>query len=152
MSQEDQFLSSFKPAAQLFKKHVEAGNAIRILTHNDADGISSGGIISVVALREGCPFRVSSEKKLDEKLIDSLVEENPDLTIFCDFGSGYIDLISEKMNSDIIILDHHLPQEKTKDNIIHVNPMLHGIDGARNIAASGICYLFAKEVNTKTLT
>ena len=107
--------------------------------------------MSVVALREGCPFRVSSEKKLDEKLVDSLVEENPALTVFCDFGSGYVDLISEKMSSDIIILDHHLPQETTQDNIIHVNPMLHGIDGARNIAASGICYLFAKEVNTKNI-
>ena len=151
MSQEDQFLSSFKSAAQLFKKHVEAGNTICIITHNDADGISSGGIMSVVALREGCPFRVSSEKKLDEKLVDSLVEENPALTVFCDFGSGYVDLISEKMSSDIIILDHHLPQETTQDNIIHVNPMLHGIDGARNIAASGICYLFAKEVNTRNI-
>ena len=107
--------------------------------------------MSVVALREGCPFRVSSEKKLDEKLVDSLVEENPALTVFCDFGSGYVDLISEKMSSDIIILDHHLPQETTQDNIIHVNPMLHGIDGARNIAASGICYLFAKEVNTRNI-
>lgn len=151
MSQEDHFLSSFKPATQLFKKHTEAGNTIRILTHNDADGISSGGIISIVALREGSPFRVSSEKKLDEKLVETLVEENPDLTVFCDFGSGYVDLLSEKMRSDVIILDHHLPQETKSDNIVHVNPLLHGIDGARNIAASGICYLFAKEVNPQNI-
>jgi len=151
MSQEDHFLSSFKPATQLFKKHTESGNAIRIITHNDADGLSSGGIISIVAQREGSPFRTSSEKKLDEKLVETLVEENPALTVFCDFGSGYINLLSEKMRSDVIVLDHHLPQETKSDNIIHVNPMLQGIDGARNIAASGICYLFAKEINPKNI-
>lgn len=147
MSGEDAFVSSFKPAVELFLKHVEMDGVIRIVTHNDADGLASGGILSVVAYRMGAAFRTSSEKKLDEKLVKSLSEENPSLIVFSDFGSGYTDLIAENLSQDVIILDHHLPTEYEADNIVHVNPMLHGIDGARMIAASGICYLFAREVD-----
>jgi len=147
MSDEDAFFSSFKPAVELFHRHVETGGRIRIVTHNDADGLASGGILSVVAHRMGAAFRTSSEKKLDEKLVRSLAEENPSLVVFSDFGSGYTDLIAENLSMDVIILDHHLPAEREADNIVHVNPMLHGIDGARDLAASGICYLFAREVD-----
>jgi len=147
MSGEDAFVSSFKPAVELFLKHVEMDGRIRIVTHNDADGLASGGILSVVAHRMGAAFRTSSEKKLDEKLVKSLAEENPSLIVFSDFGSGYTDLIAENLSQDVIILDHHLPTEYEAGNIVHVNPMLHGIDGARMIAASGICYLFAREVD-----
>ena len=79
MSSEDAFISSFKPAVELFLKHVEQGGRIRIVTHNDADGLASGGILSVVAHRKGAAFRTSSEKKLDEKLLQSLADENPSL-------------------------------------------------------------------------
>ncbi len=147
MSSEDAFISSLKPAVELFIKHVEMGSRIRIVTHNDADGLASGGILSVVAHRKGAAFRTSSEKKLDEKLVRSLAEENPSLIVFSDFGSGYTDLIAENLSQDVIILDHHLPAGHEADNLVHVNPMLHGIDGAREIAASGICYLFAREVD-----
>jgi single-stranded-DNA-specific exonuclease len=147
MSGEDAFVSSFKPAVELFRRHVEQGGRIRIVTHNDADGLASGGILSVVAHRVGAAFRTSSEKKLDEKLVRSLAEESPSLIIFSDFGSGYTDLLAENLSMDVIILDHHLPAGRGAGNIVHVNPMLHGIDGARMIAASGICYLFAREVD-----
>ncbi|MCW4050018.1 MAG: DHH family phosphoesterase [Candidatus Bathyarchaeota archaeon] len=151
MSRVDNFLNSFKPAVELFIKHVEDGGKIRIVTHNDSDGLSSGGILCVAAARKGAKFRASSEKKLDDKLIHSLAEEKPDLTIFSDLGSGYLDLISKHIKGDVIVMDHHLPQDYEAENIIHLNPMLHGIDGARDIAASGICYLFAKELDEKNL-
>ena len=147
MSGEEAFFSSLKPAVKLLRRHVETGGRIRIVTHNDADGLASGGILSVVAHRLGAAFRTSSEKKLDEKLVRSLAEENPSLIVFSDFGSGYTDLIAESLSMDVIILDHHLPAERVADNIVHVNPMLHGVDGARDIAASGVCYLFAREVD-----
>ncbi len=147
MSGEDDFFSSFKPAVELFHRHAEMGGSIRIVTHNDADGLASGGILSVVAHRMGAAFRTSSEKKLDEKLVRSLADENPSLIVFSDFGSGYTGLIAENLGMDVIILDHHLPAEREADNIVHVNPILHGIDGSREIAASGICYLFAKKVD-----
>lgn len=143
----DKFFNSIIPAAELFTRHVENDSFIRLVTHNDADGLSSGGILSACAVRMGARFRISSEKKLDEKLIASLVEEDPDLIVFSDFGSGYLDVISESLKKDIIILDHHMPVEHEAENITHVSPMIHEIDGAREIAASGVCYFFAKALD-----
>ncbi len=147
----DTFFNSIIPAANLFTDHVEKGNYIRLVTHNDADGLSSGGILAACAYKMGARFKISSEKKLDEKLIARLVEENPDLIVFSDFGSGYLDIISESLKQDIIILDHHMHMEHEAENIIHVSPMLHDIDGAREIAASGVCYFFAKALDSENV-
>ena len=147
MSNLDNFFTSIIPASNLFANHVGKGSYIRLVTHNDADGLSSGGILAACAYKMGARFKISSEKKLDEKLIKKLVDENPDLIVFSDFGSGYLDVISESLKQDIIILDHHLPQEIQVENIFHVNPMLHDIDGAREVAASGVCYFFAKALD-----
>jgi RecJ-like exonuclease len=147
MSNLDNFFNSIIPASNLFTSHVEKGNYIRLVTHNDADGLSSGGILAACAHKMGARFKISSEKKLDDKLITRLVEENPDLIVFSDFGSGYLDVISESLKQDIIILDHHMPLDIEAENIIHVSPMLHDIDGAREVAASGVCYFFAKALD-----
>ena len=146
MPRED-FFNSFNQAVSIFNKHVENGSFIRLVTHNDADGLSSGGILAITALRMGARFKISSEKKLDDKLIARLVEEKPDLVIFSDFGSGYLDLLAESLKQDVIVLDHHLPMDYQAENITHINPMLHKIDGARDIAASGVSYFLAKAID-----
>jgi RecJ-like exonuclease len=143
----DDFLKVFQPALDLFRNHIEKGNKIRIITHNDADGLASGGILSVAAHRSGGIFWTSCEKRLDDKLIFRLGEENFDLLVFSDFGSGYLDIISENLKKDVVVFDHHLSIEGDYPEIIHVNPMLSGIDGAREISSAGICYLFSKELS-----
>jgi RecJ-like exonuclease len=144
---EEDFFNSFQQAVSLFNKHIEQGSFIRLVTHNDADGLSSGGIMASVAIRRKARFKISSEKKLDDKLITRLVEEKPDLVIFSDFGSGYLDIIAESLKQDVIVLDHHLPMDFSAENIVHINPMLYDIDGAREVAASGVCYFFAKAID-----
>ncbi len=94
---EQDFFKSLLPAVSVIQKHIERGSFIRLVTHNDADGLSSGGILAILALRKKARFKISSEKKLDEKLVARLKEEHPDLVIFSDFGSGYLDIISENL-------------------------------------------------------
>lgn len=151
MAGRDGFLQSLRPAVDLFLEHAKKGGAIRIVTHNDADGLSSGGIMGVAAYRAGACFRVSSEKKLDERLVEAVRDENPALVVFTDFGSGYLDIIAGGLTQPVIVLDHHMCKDVEAPNVVHVNPMLHGIDGARDIAASGISYLFAKAMNPKNV-
>jgi RecJ-like exonuclease len=148
---EQGFFNSFQEANSLFNKHAQNDSFIRLVTHNDADGLSSGGILALVTLRMNARFKISSEKKLDYKLIARLKEENSDLIIFSDFGSGYLDLIAKSLKRDIIILDHHLPMELDANNIVHINPMLYNIDGAKEIAASGISYFLAKYIDPKNV-
>lgn len=149
MSGADGFHHSIGEAVSVFQTHASNGDLIRIVSHNDADGISSGGILTAVAHRLGANFHTSIVKKLDDKTIKSLAEEKAPLIVFSDFGSGYLDELREQLDTDIIILDHHMPQETKHPGVTHVNPMLHGIDGSREISAAGVCYLFAKQLNPR---
>ncbi len=147
-----EFLSSFKPAADLFSLHTNRGAVIRVLTHNDADGVASGGIISNVAKRAGAPFKTTVEKRLDEQILRGVAEEKPSLVVLTDFGSGYLDMVGKALPGlDVIILDHHMPLGDAPARVVQVNPLLHGIDGSRDIAASGVCYLFAKELDPRNV-
>jgi RecJ-like exonuclease len=147
-----EFLSSFKPAADLFNSHASEGAIIRILTHNDADGVASGGILSNTARRAGTPFKTTVEKRLDEQILSGVAEEKPSLVVLTDFGSGYLDIVGKMLpDLDVIILDHHLPMGTQPGRVVQVNPLLHDIDGSRDIAASGVSYLFAKELNPKNI-
>lgn len=127
-----------KKAANLISKHDFA----RVYTHHDADGISAGAVIARALLRIEKEFQLTFLKGLND-----FESENEDLQIFVDMGSGYGELISN-INGDIIILDHHKPvgDIKPKRNLAHVNPHLVGIDGTTEVSASGIAYLFAKEL------
>ena len=120
MPKEDDFFQSFQPAIDLFKRHVEDRNNIRIITHNDADGLASGGILTVAAIRQGAVFQTSSEKKLNDKLISELARENSKLIVFSDFSSGYLDVLSESLTQDLLIFDHHLPRGEEIPNIVHM--------------------------------
>jgi len=127
---------------------VEDGDPIRIVTHNDADGVAAGGLLSQTVRRLGSHFRTTCEKRVDEKLVKSIASESPPLVIFSDMGGGYLDLFKEHLTqSDVIVLDHHLPVEAEDPSIFHVNPLLHGLDGARGVSGAGVSYLFAKAVD-----
>jgi RecJ-like exonuclease len=70
------------------------------------------------------------------------------LVIFTDLGSGYVDLLTQKLaDYKIAILDHHQIIGKESDNFVHVNPHLYGIDGAREISGAGVAYFVAKAID-----
>jgi len=49
----------------------------------------------------------------------------------------------------VIILDHHQPflEDFEDEEIVHVNPMLSGFDGAEEISASGVTYFVARALD-----
>jgi RecJ-like exonuclease len=146
------FTLSFKPAIELIKKNIDEKKLIRIVTHTDSDGLASGGILSRMVHRLGARWKTSCINSIDENSLIQLKKEKNPLILFSDFGSGYLKIIDEKLpHSEVVILDHHLPEEHQSDNIIQINPMLHNIDGSREIAASGVCYMFAKETDERNI-
>ncbi len=66
-----------------------------------------------------------------------------------DFGSGYLDLLNQKIpNVKVVILDHHQINSKVvNSNFTQVNPHMFGIDGATDVSGSGVAYFAAKAVN-----
>ncbi|MFN3383770.1 MAG: DHHA1 domain-containing protein [Archaeoglobaceae archaeon] len=127
-----------KKASSLVSKHKFA----RIYTHYDADGIAGGAIVAKALLRADKDFQISFLKGLND-----FEPENDELLIFVDMGSGYSEKISS-LNSDVIILDHHKPdgEIKPKKALVHMNPHLSGIDGTYEVSASGVAYIFAREL------
>ena len=140
-------LESIRLAAQMLKTHVDEGSLIRFVTHNDADGLCSGGILALAAHRLGARFKISGEKRLDEELVGRVEGEDPDLVVFSDFGSGYLELLSQ-LSKPTLVLDHHMAHGDKPPNVTHVNPLDHGVDGAREISASGVAYMVARELDT----
>ncbi len=116
---------------------------IRILSHYDPDGITAAAIVSKMVKRQGLHFRVTLSKKLDDKKIKNLKESTPEnqLIILTDMGSSRVSQLDE-FPQKVIVVDHHQP-EAEGENIIHVNPHLFGIDGAREASASTFAFSLA---------
>jgi single-stranded-DNA-specific exonuclease len=132
MSPEERFLASIEEAVKLYRKHVERGDPVRIVSHSDADGIAAGGILSLTAFRSGVPFKTTCEVRLDDEILKGISEEGFPLVIFSDIGSSYLDMVGRHLSSsDVIILDHHPPIEVEEGGVVHINPVLHGLDGSR---------------------
>jgi RecJ-like exonuclease len=86
---------------------------------------------------------------VDEKIISEVTADKPQLVILTDFGSGYLDLLNQKIpNNKIVILDHHqINGAATNPNFTMLNPHVYGIDGAADVSGSGVAYFAAKAVN-----
>jgi RecJ-like exonuclease len=76
-----------------------------------------------------------------DKGLKRISEEENELVIFTDMGSGQIETI-EKMKSQSIIIDHHQPiKNKTNDNVLQINCNHFGING--NYEACGATLTFS---------
>ncbi len=139
-------------AANLILGHIKKGNIIHLSSHIDADGLTAAGIMGKALLRAGGKFRLRLERWMDEKVAERIAKENAALTIFTDMGSGYLDLLEEKITErEVIILDHHQPVAELPPGFVQVNPHIHGIDGTRDISGSGVSYLTAKAMDKRNI-
>jgi single-stranded-DNA-specific exonuclease len=108
---------------------------IRVVSHYDADGITSAGILCTALYRKGYDFHATLMRNPFTKGLERLNAEHNDLIIFSDMGSASIEMI-EQMDSPCIILDHHQGlKEKTVDSVLQINANLCGIDGTYEASA-----------------
>jgi len=143
------FLGSAEEAAKTILETVRQDGLIHVFSHLDADGVAAAGIIGKALFRLEARFRIRITQWIEDKIVGEIVSDKPQLVIFTDLGSGYIDLLNQKLPGfKIAILDHHQIIGKESDNFAHVNPHMHGIDGARDISGSGVAYFVAKALDT----
>ncbi len=137
----------------LVKKAKMAGDAIaaqsgeiRIVSHYDADGISSAAIMVKAMLRAGKRFHLSLVKQLSDNVIMSLAEEKRSFIVFLDLGSGHIESIKSHLpGSDVVIIDHHQQQgELEGSRILQINPLDFGVED--DISGSGVTYIVARSL------
>jgi len=149
----ENFLASVPQAAKIIRETVEKDGFIHVFSHLDADGIAAAGIIGKTLFRLDARFRIRVTQWIDEKIIGEIISDKPQLVILTDFGSGYLDLLNEKVpDFKVLILDHHqITGNADNDNFVHINPHLHGIDGATDVSGSGVAYFAAKAVSPENI-
>lgn len=115
--------------------------------HNDADGLSSLGVIAGGLLELGAKFVVKSVFRLEE-FIETIENHGRKLIILTDMGGGSINELKRSFeHAKLIIIDHHQPDTAAApEEWIHVNPHLFGIDGESEISAAGVAYLVMRNV------
>ncbi|MCH7661932.1 MAG: DHH family phosphoesterase, partial [Euryarchaeota archaeon] len=118
---------------------------VLLVSHIDADGLTSAGIAASALTRAEISFETTFAKQLDADELEGVAATDFDTVLFTDFGSGQLDLITEhEERGDFtpIICDHHQPAEaETK---FHCNPLLEGINGASELSGAGTTYLLAR--------
>lgn len=140
------FLRSVSEAAITITETVEEDGFIHVFSHLDADGIAAAGIVGKALTRLDARFRIRITHWVDDKLISEVLAERPQLAIFMDLGSGYVSSL-KCTPLKAVILDHHQVNGDQAMELVHVNPHLYGIDGARDFSCSGVAYLVAKEMD-----
>ncbi|NIM47339.1 MAG: hypothetical protein GTN40_04255 [Candidatus Aenigmarchaeota archaeon] len=134
-----------KQFTDLINKAIEKINStnslIQIVSDLDCDGIAAASIMASALIQSNKNFQISFVNRINDEIIETLKERNPELAIFTDMGSGYLDLISE-LDFNIIVLDHHQIEGSKSENVIHINPEEVDLE----FSGAGTTYLLVKEM------
>ncbi|MDR2719503.1 MAG: DHH family phosphoesterase [Nitrososphaerota archaeon] len=152
-TQIDSFLLAADKAAKMILETVQQDGFIDCFSHLDADGVAAAGIISKALYRLDARYRVRVMQWVDDKIINDITADKSHLVILTDFGSGYLQLLNEKIpDTKIAIMDHHQITTKIDNpNFAQVNPHEHDINGATDVSGSGVTYFVAKALNPKNV-
>ncbi len=136
-------------AVKLFRD-TNTDKPIRLISHLDADGISSAGIIVKAMKRENKRYVLTIVPQLLPEFIETIAKEDYELYIFSDLGSGILPIINNYLGEKkVIILDHHeIPININNPSIVVVNPQLFNAS-YETVSGAGVSYLFAKMLNEK---
>jgi single-stranded-DNA-specific exonuclease len=120
-------------------------DSVLLVSHIDADGLTSAAVATQALARAGITFEVAFEKQLDDAAIRSIAATDYETVLFTDFGSGQLETIAAHESAGEftpVICDHHQPAAVNTD--LHLNPLLFDIDGAAELSGAGTTYVLAR--------
>jgi RecJ-like exonuclease len=148
----DAFFNRAKELADVLKENVQSDAHIIAISHNDADGLSSASIIGATLIRAKARFTVRIVEELRDDIVAEIAATKPDMAIFTDIGSGYLELLNSKLDAKTcLVLDHHPAEGEVPSKILQLNPHEYGIDGARLVSAAGVSYFVARQVSKQNV-
>lgn len=119
---------------------------VRIVHHDDADGICSAVILSQTFKRKGYDTELICIEKVHPAIVKLIHDDKEgEVIIYTDLAGLTGDVISE-INQDknvVLILDHHPAKAVESDTVLVTGPELIGISGDVVISASTLSYLLA---------
>ncbi len=135
---DDGFLERARDCAE-FLRDTES---LLLISHIDADGLTSAGVASLALDRAGVDHETRFSKQLDDEDLDEIEADGYETVLFTDFGSGILDEIVGRSFTPVVA-DHHQPSE-TGDCDYHLNPLLFDIDGSSELSGAGTAYVLAR--------
>lgn len=132
----------------------DAKGTVLCVSHIDADGLTSAGIIGKALHRANIQYQIRGVRQLELPIISELsMMKNIKNIIFSDLGGGQIEGINKYLiDRNILILDHHPVITPPKsESIINVSPFTYNYDGAHQVSGSGISYFFAKTMDSRNI-
>ncbi len=150
-------MNPLEDAVAAVAARIRDAKDVYIVSHIDADGMSSGSIAYRTVRRLGLRPEVDFIKQLDDFVIERLCKEVPEGTLvwFTDLGSGQLDRLR---GIDCVVTDHHQPASTEVSgalleggSFVQANPHLAGVDGAQEISGAGMAYLTARAVDKVNL-
>jgi len=129
-----------------FSSMLKDEDDVLIVSHHDADGVTSCAIMYKLFKELGINFDFATIKQLESGTLSDinklLKEKNLGTVVFTDMGSGQIDMIESEISvNNFYIIDHHAP---LREHAHQLNPHFFGFDGGKDVSGSGMCYFVSK--------
>jgi single-stranded-DNA-specific exonuclease len=144
--------SALKPFCERLRTVVESGKEISIVTHLDADGITSGSIIGTALARMGAKCSIRTVSDMTLSIIERMRSEDHEFYVITDLGGGMAASFRKALGDRWMIIDHHqIPDEEivTDDSGQVLNAWKYGIDGGIEVPAGGMAYMVASTLDRK---
>ena len=142
MTDEDESLVQLEKLGEQAASAILEFDTIRLISHNDADGLSAAGIMCTALHRRQILFHATIVSQFDHSIVEMIEKTSQEAVILCDMGSGQAELSSNLKNA--IIIDHHKPTGTLEH--MHFNPHLVGINGSNQFSASCGAYMVARHM------
>ena len=136
-------IGAMERAIQELKQWPE--KTVQVFHHNDADGLTSGAILTRALERQGYEVRRFCLEKPYPAVLKKVYEQEGKILIFADFAGRIAPMLSDlnQGRNLTLILDHHVAEASTDPRVHNLDPDLFGLKGDRDISGSTTCYLFA---------
>lgn len=154
------FLRDLEGAVEHFIDYSHKNyNNIILISHNDADGISSLQLIQNLLhkINLSNDYFIYNRSLSWKPFLNGILPRhtsNKTALIFTDVGSNLDDLIPiiDKREEYFYILDHHEVEssicfEELPENLLFINPTVYGFDGLADIAGSTLTHMFATTID-----
>jgi single-stranded-DNA-specific exonuclease len=148
----DRLTDALKHFCEKVRSTVEGGNEVAIITHLDADGITSGSIMAMALRRMGARFSLRTVSDLNSSVVEKMKVDARDFYVITDLGGGWASHLRKALGDKWVIIDHHEITEEeilTDDGGQILNPWKFGIDGGREVSAGGMAYMVASALDFK---
>lgn len=152
MGDSSRLFSALRPFCEKIHSIVEAGSEIAIVTHIDADGLTSGSIMATALARMGAKCTVRTVSDMNPTVIEMMKAEDHEFYIVTDLGGGMADQFRKALGNKWVVIDHHqIPEEEmlTDDAGQVMNAWKFGLDGGVEIPAGGMAYAVASALDRK---